>query len=396
MKRKTKLQFDIDSYYLAAIFIIITLTFVMTLKQMGEMYSDISVHARWAGAGRVDPTYAKFSSYPVWHLGVQLWANKLHLPLKYAAAVVTSGFSFLTTTVIYKVFKMHLVHKHPRYIFLLTLGVSLVTTLYIPFADENIFINYCGPNVWHNPTNMAVKSFAVFSFFMFYKIYDSYKNGCSEKKTSYFVILSAVLLASCMVKPSFMQGFLPAVVLFLFVELIVSKGKIFRFCLQAACVFLPSALFMLYQLLSVFTPDQERSMQISFMEVIGGWSPHPWISIILCVAFPLYVMLIFYKTLFKDKMLWLTFVYGLVSLAEAVMLVEMNEPYSGNFCWAWQLAMGIMFISAAIRFYQTYSWKMERIRGRVIWSIGTGLLFWHVCSGIYYYGRLLLTAAWYR
>lgn len=396
MEKWSKLK-KIDYYYVFVLTIMILVTFIMTIKQMGEMYSDVAVHARWAGAGRVDNTYAKFASYPVWHMGVQLWANKLHLPLDFAAAVVNSGFAALTVTAVYGILKRNLkTNISSMLIAFLTIGLSFITTFYVPFINPNIYINFCGPTIWHNPTNMAVKSVAIISIYLFYILYKSIDRGYVRNKKWLMLMLSILLFISCIIKPSFLQGFLPAVMLFLLIELIMSKGKIFVFCVQSAIMCLPAAAYLLFQLLSVFSPEEERQMQIAYMEVIGGWSPYPWLSLFLMTVFPLFTIVIFNKKLFKDKLYILSGLFALVSLAEAIFLVEVNEPNSGNLCWAWQIAVFFLFLVSVIRFYQNITFKSSIKKERMVFVIGNCIFIWHAVSGMLYYGRLLLTDAWFK
>ena len=391
-----------DIWYIVICLAVVLASFAMTLKQMGEMYADFAVHARFAGAGRVDPQYIKFNFYPLWHLGVQLWANKLHVSLNYAAAVVSAGFAFLTVSVTYCLVKSALKNQCSNWgIAALTLGLSFVAAIRIPFMDARNFIDYIGPTIWHNPTNLAVKPFAIAAVFLFFWLYERYgTDGFHDSKKGelrWMMCLSVILLISCFTKPSFSQGFLPAVMLFLLIELIVTKGKCFVFCLKSALIFTPAALYMLYQFFSVFSPEQERNMQIDVMEILSRWSPHPWFSIVVAIAFPLFVIIVLRKYIFKDKLLWLSIVFYLTALLEAMLLIEVNEPNSGNFCWAWQLAMGVLFIVTAIRFFQKYSWRAcgsDRKMKCIFWT-GSILLVCHTLSGVYYYGRLLFTSAWY-
>ena len=80
--------------------------------------------------------------------------------------------------------------------------------------------------------------------------------------------------------------------------------------------------------------------------------------------------------------------FYLCSLLEFVMLVERPEVSAGNFEWALQLALFLLFVMTAIRFYQT-EWKQKWIR-----TAGNLLLLYHTLSGIWYYIDLLLISGW--
>ena len=78
-----------------------------------------------------------------------------------------------------------------------------------------------------------------------------------------------------------------------------------------------------------------------------------------------------------------TVLFYLTALLEFTLLIELNEPASGNFEWGLQLAMFALFVQTAVRFYQT-EWNRRWIR-----TAGNLLLLCHIISGIYYYLGLM-------
>ena len=112
---------------------------------------------------------------------------------------------------------------------------------------------------------------------------------------------------------------------------------------------------------------------------------HPLISMVQAVAFPLFVLCIFGgKQIWKDKPLLFSLLFYLTSLLEFILLIEVNEPASGNFEWGLQLAMFTFFVMTAVRFYQQIG-KKQWVK-----IVGNGLFLYHIGSGIYYYVYLLI------
>lgn len=368
--------------------ILFIMTFLMVKVEMGKghevlLYSDFATHSSWAVGEFTDPHYDKFYAYPIWHLMVRIANRLLPIGREYAGALVTACCIGVCTWTLYRFFDKELkAFLSWKKVCLLTVGTMVLTALYMPWFNVEVYLGQSSPTIWHNPTNMAVKPLALLIFLWFLRLYTSEQKG----KGIEFAGFSGALLLSCFVKPSFAQGFLPAVVVFLFLELFRTKGKSFLFSLKMAAAFVPSGIYFLVQFFSMFGAEAERSMGISPFTVMRFDTDHPLVSILQSVAFPLFVVGICgWRKLFKDKEFLFSLIFYVVSLLEFILLIEVTEPQSGNFEWALQLAMFAFFAMAVVRFYQKEDKKP--------WMsyVGNGLLLYHVASGVYYYGYLLLS-----
>ena len=368
--------------------ILSALTFLMVKVEMGKgyevlLYSDFATHSSWAVGEFTDPLYDKFYAYPVWHLLVRGINWILPIGREYAGALVTACCIGGAAALLYKFLWLELKGcLSERKICLLAVGLMVLTALYMPWFNVEPYLGQTSPTTWHNPTNMAVKPVALLAFLWFLKLYLREQ----KVKAVEFAGLSGLLLFSCFVKPSFVQGFLPAVVLFLLVELYRTKGKSFLFSLKMAAVFIPSGIYFLVTFFSMFGVSAERSIGISPFEVLKLDAAHPLISILQTIAFPLFVLCILGgRQIWQDKSLLFSLAFDAASLLEYILLIEVTEPESGNFEWALQLALFTLFAMTALRFYQKKDKKP--------WMdlAGNGLLLYHVLSGIFYYVYLLIS-----
>lgn len=368
--------------------ILFVLTLCMVKVEMGKghevlLYSDFATHSSWAVGEFTDPLYDKFYAYPVWHLLVRGLNWLLPIGREYAGALVTAfcigGAAALLYGFVDRELKDCLSQKRTC---MLTVGLMVLTALYMPWFNVEPYLGQSSPTTWHNPTNMAVKPIALLAFLWFLCLYLSER----RIKTMEFAGFSGLLLLSCFVKPSFVQGFLPAVVFFLLVELFRTRGKSFPFSLKMAAAFVPSGIYFLIQFFSMFGVEAERSIGISPFEVIKIDSDHPLISILQTIAFPLFVLCILgVKKIWKDKSLLFSLFFYAASLLEFILLIEVTEPESGNFEWALQLALFTLFAMTTVRFYQK--------KDRKPWMnlVGNGLLLYHILSGAGYYLYLLIS-----
>lgn len=388
--------------------VLFVLTFVMVKAEMGKghevlLYSDFATHSSWATGELSDPLYNKFYSYPVWHLAVRAVNRLLPVGREYAGALVTACCLGILAAILYR-FLWRELKEQLSWLgtAFLTIGLLILTALYMPWFNKEVYLGQSSPTIWHNPTNMAVKPAALLAFLYFLKLYpggesmsvsrgrmpgDIHRRDSEKKRTEWldFTVFAGILLFSCFVKPSFMQGFLPAAVLFLLMELIRTKGKSFWISFKLGLAFLPSCLYFLVQFFFVFGEGTERGIGLAPFAVIRLDTAHPLISMLQAAAFPLFVLCILGgKQLWKDKPLLFSLIFYVVSLLEFILLIEVNEPASGNFEWGLQLAMFTFFVMTAVRFYQ------KRDKKRWVSAAGNGLLFYHIASGVYYYLYLLV------
>ena len=359
---------------------------VMTKVEIGKEYTDFRTHSRWAVGEPLEPKFDKFYFYPVWHFCVKAVNWLVPVGREWSAAFVTACFLGAAGGVLYLFVKKEIGKKWPLWkCACFTISLLFVTALYLPWFNKEVYLGQSSPTIWHNPTNLAVKPIALLAFLYFEKLY----RDRETVENRFFVLLSMFLLFSCFVKPSFIQGFLPAVVVFLFLELIPNRGNSFKFSLKAACMFLPSGLYFIAQYLMMFDSTGTRSIGIQPFAVMRLDSPNPLVSILLGIAFPLFVVLALgRKRVFADKALLLSILFYSTSLLEFVLLIEETEAASGNFEWALQLAMFVLFVMTALRFYQT-NWKRKWVR-----FVGNFLLLYHVISGFWYYIWILIFSPW--
>ncbi len=210
----------------------------------------------------------------------------------------------------------------------------------------------------------------------------------------------AVLVAfSAIAKPPFIQIFFPAIFVFCVVKVLVSKWKYFPNAVFLLVCSLPSlCIFILQFLLSFFSNNAIQNgspnIAIKFLYAMKIWSPNPFISQILVIAFPLSVLVS--KIVKKEKFLnfyvftWLMYVVGLV---EAALLVEPSRPSHGNFGWGLILANMFIFISALQEYIAWHKQCCQTDKDKRLTNISlnvcTFILLCHIFVGIVWVCRII-------
>ncbi|MCI9680072.1 MAG: hypothetical protein HFI26_01670 [Lachnospiraceae bacterium] len=359
---------------------------VMTKVEIGKEYTDFRTHSRWAVGEPLEPKFNKFYSYPVWHFCVKAINWLFPIGREWSAALVTACFLGAAGILLYLFVKKEMEGSWSVWkCTILTICLLFVTALYMPWFNQEIYLGQSSPTIWHNPTNLAVKPVALLCFLCFLELYREW----NKVQIGLLVKTSLLLLLSCFIKPSFIQGFLPAAALFLLLELFPNRGRTFGFSLNAALMFVPSGIYFIVQYLLMFGVEENRKIGIRPFEVMKLDSPNPLISILIGIAFPLFVLVALgAKKVFSDKPLWLAVLFYVISLLEFILFIEETEPASGNFEWCMQLAMFVLFVMTALRFYQ-HSWEKTWIR-----AAGNLLFLYHVISGVWYYIWILIFSSW--
>lgn len=374
-------------------------TCILTDLIMGRG-SDLTVHTNNASLLEFSnpvPFFRRFT-YPVYHVLTAFFNRVFRISIYNSGVLVVTIFVLLTVIVTYIILKCFLKEMYSEYIICgLTFVLTYVTAIYLPWYNKEVYIGQSSPNIWHSPTQAVVKAAGLLAMFQYVKFFYDYQEMLKDdsKKTLFpwkkIGLFSLLLLYTVLAKPSFLQGFLPAVCIFLLIELVISKGKIFLFCVQSGLVFLPSCLYLLYQLLFYYSEGSEYSrggIKFTFFGFIDSSAPNILISSGLLYAFPIFcIIFVARKEIFTDKYLMLIVLFAVVSFCESACMAEALGNSAGNFSWAKQLSVYFLWVITVIKYFQKKASGSEFSGGGTKWiyRIGDILLMAHFISGIYYY-----------
>ncbi|MCD7754377.1 MAG: hypothetical protein LUH41_07550 [Clostridiales bacterium] len=359
--------------------------------------SDLTVHLAW-----VDE-YNKWTLLQalltgndrLWHACVWL-LNRLGVSLVYAGCLVTAG-AVEAVYVIYNVLFRRMLRWLDQWLIpFASLTLCLVTAIYMPWFKTQIYWGQDSPNIWHNPTQMMVRPFALIAFWMTVRIYRRLREGegwptrAFESKGE-VVAYAFVLMLTVWAKPCFVQAFIPGLAILMIVDLIRSRGKAFLFCFKVACAYIPAVALMLMKLISEFGTGSESGIEIDFLGVWSYSSTNIPLSILLLYAFPLFVLIIDARRLVSSVEGQLTLSNLAVATVMKVALAETGESrYHGNLSWSYGLASVFVWFLAMRSFLDMMFG--DRLTGRkytVVAVVGWTLLALHLLTGIVYYIKIV-------
>jgi hypothetical protein len=237
-------------------------------------------------------------------------------------------------------------------------------------------IGQFSPNVWHNSTTIVLMPI---SLLIFMKSLNWLKEPNLNKDLWWNTFLLPI---SMLVKPSFFFVFAPAWALVILLKFGLSKKLI----LGSFPLFTGTSLLVV-QILQIyyFYPYHESAgFRIDPFFVWSNWSYFIPSSILVSIAFPLSVTILFWKevkSLLDFQFSWLMLLFGIILYA----LLAENGPFwiqvSNNFGWQLYVADFLLFL-VSLRFllaktfpFTDLSWKS---------SLSWSLFFIHLGFGILY------------
>ncbi len=389
--------------------LIAALSFALFYRTAMADVGDLIFHARTADSlgllrsisvGEYISTveFSHILGYPAWHfvckVMIELLSAVAHPEteeavqqiLAIAASMANTFFLLITFGLYIAVFRHFFQGTHKN--LLAAAGACAMVfagPLYCKLINPAYYWGQDSVAIWHNPTYLAVEPLALLCFFLYLKM-------AEEKRTDWrqFVMFGTLLLISGLFKPSFYQMFIPALVIFCVVNTLYTRWEAFRFSLCTAFSVVPSGLLALVQMNILSDADakidEANGMAVGLFKVLGYYSPHPLLSTVLTLGFPLVMLVICRKELLKNKMLLLAGCAVLSGFLQYALLYKEVNTYAGDFGWGYSLSLVLIFTACLIRLNQRFH-NGER-RGPLY--VGLTVFGLHVFFGLLYYKEILL------
>lgn len=327
---------------------------------------------------------------PLWHLMTYGVVHLLRCRVEIAAGIVSGLLVILTYCIAFAAIRRTVPGLESHEIAGLDLVLHLAGAVYVPFFNKEPYLGQGTPNIWHNPTTIAVRPIALLIFVLVASMVikaqkEEFENSIPAGKA---VLTGFLLILSCLAKPSFVQVFYPAIFTLMVVWLIMYKGKNLRTAVQLMLMCLPSLAVMILQFVLAFYGGNSKSggITIAPFVVAGARTPSIPISMLLLLAFPLMMLLlaaIRKSVSWGDIFAWIMLLWGLIW---RLFLAEKGErTYHGNFSWGYMLAVYLVWYTAVRSYLKLYfSEQMTGNKRGAGFVLATILLVLHLVSGLYY------------
>ncbi len=324
------------------------------------------------------------NTYPLWHLSAKIGTKILPFSDGMIVGVVTSMFTAIAFFFVCKwLLKECQQIKAPIIVMLVSMIMFVLGPLYVPQFNNYYYLGQGTPNVWHNPTNLAVRPLAILAFIIIIKMIRDYRNDLDVSKRDY-IILAITLVISVFAKPSCIIMLIPGLGLYMVITFIKNR-RLFKFYLKIVLAFVPAVVIFFSQYLIIFASGQRGDkVGFSWLTVWECYTQNVLISFLLAMAFPILVFVMDRKESFKDPAVHLAICCLISGWLESALLVEDGRYLkSGNFLWGYYLAMFLVWMVALKRFLLINREKEVSI------LISGMLLILHVACGFIYVYQLV-------
>ncbi len=387
-----------EQYFKKLLFaaVLFTLSYFIVLTEVTGAGVDYKVHLKYVPRFR-EIAFTEIT-YPLWHFLVYVVYKIGHycmgnMPIVYACATVSAAVTVSLYLTIEKELQNYKCHRTE----LLAFGLSFITPVYIPWFNEKLYYGQGSPTTWHNPTNLMAKPFAVYAFFLTVSICEKIRKDHTVVRKDWLKLTICVFL-SVLAKPSFFQGFVPALGVYILVYLILCKFSGFKNYLKLIAAFVPSALMILYDFFINFYTGQGEGIGIGWFVSRDSSLGSPWISLLLVILFPvLYMVFNFRKSVGKTTV-QLSWLFVAVSWLEDALLYENGKwMYHGNFSWAAHIAYLVVWVVTTIELASDWqNMDMRDRKEKLKNTFLTGIWLFHLVCGFYYaYELLTVPGQWY-
>ena len=371
--------------------LLFTITFTIVLKQAQIPNTDYQLHMQ--SAASFWSLFPYHITYPLWHFLVYLtylggWYLLGEMPLMCACAFITSVVNVLIFVIIQRIFTRYYGIIRAS---LAAFAMCIVMPVFIPWFNGSVYVGKISPVTWHNPTNLMVKPFALIIFFLVAEMCKDIQEERAISRKRY-IVLAVLVFCSMLAKPSFFQGFVPALGIYVLICLIATKFRKWKQYLFLCLAFVPAFLMMLVQFGFTFHTGAGEGVGIGWLEVFNEITISPFISTLLGAIFPLGYIILNLKKCWKEIPVRLAVLTCITGWLEFALIYE-NGPRKGdaNFMWAVMLGYTILWVVTSGMFFRDVQ-KMNMDDRKGVAKNTVLFILWmvHLICGVYYAWNLIM------
>lgn len=250
-----------------------------------------------------------------------------------------------------------------------TLALVFATPVtFASWAARNLYHGYVGLAVYHNPTLLLLKPFAVLLWWETARALDGEPRPIT--------LLAALTILSGLAKPSHLIALLPAAAAL--AAALAWKGRAPAWRPLLLGLALPSAVALAWQF--AFRYGGAASVEWAPFRAMAHRDAHLGVRFVLSALFPVVVLALFPRAAVRDRALALAAATFAAGAGYAYLLAEGGDTFTHrNFAWSAQAALFVLFVAAARVVLQEAD---ARSRWRVVAC--TAALSLHVVCGVHF------------
>ncbi len=344
-----------------------------------DLPSDIRAHLLFLQSSLHGPWTLQYPLFHLASLAVAFGHTDLE-SLSRAAVIVLVAAVLLRVWLTFRVLGTAAQWRRVTSVALVTLGMAIAMPLPNWWRFPQIYIGQIAINVWHNPTMIVAMPAAIALFVV----------GLRSLRTSAprDVAYTAGLAVVCaLAKPSFLLAFLPVYVVALaWVQVRSRRPGHAVLVVASACA--PVVAVLAWQYTVTYGQGGERAGDLAWAP-LRAWriySPHPAISLLLSLAFPLACFALFGRRILADRMVRLGTATAALGILEFALLADLSHVRHDDVAWTAYMATYMLFLACAA---WLLSLRDRDARSHIAW----GVFALQAATGVFYIVHILAAAS---
>jgi hypothetical protein len=371
------------------LYAVIALLSFRVFAHQATITSDIALHSSIID-GYINGSY--YIPHPGLHILTYLVAKVFAAPYSSVVPTLMSVLVIVTMWTTKKTLMRFLPDIQWKPAFLLAaVSLNFMTAIYVPWFNRDIYLGQWGPTIWHSPTMFLLKPFALLSFAGILV----YMHQRGRRQFFWGLLVSALLLASTLAKPAYVICLIPA----LGVYLMTLRFDRVKQGLNGFLILLPSLLLLGYQYIRTFNMQNTASVFhdriiLTSFGVMKLHTPSVAFSTLLALAFPLSVLLVLNRGVFRNHALRLSWLLVAVAFLQAAFLAEKIKFSQGGFIWGYVISLFVLHVFTMIEYLSWYG-PGKRHSIHPVTKCWVGMVgMAHLCSGVIYFVNLVRGVSW--
>lgn len=375
--RQTIDEKDVYFFIIIGTFLVLLLTYVVnsslgTQGWLGTYSTDYLVHNKAAetifdGMEYAPNIYMRVVyTYPLYHITSKIISIITGLSIHISSGIAISIYLLITILLVRHFLISNSSFKNKNIINTLSITSVILINLYIPGFIGTVYYPQGAPNLWHNPTFLVARPFAILTACQFIKFF---KNKNFSNKD---VLLMAVTLFLCLLsKPNYAIIFYPIAGIMVLIKFLINPKHNFKQMVYWGLAILPSLLLNIIQYLNMYLTERNGSIFQFKWALQQGFS-----YLFIMIIFPLFVFFAYGYKKIKDEAS--IFIWGTVILG----WIEYFITPLADFIWGYEMAAFMLIVySAKLLFIESTNKKLKII-GASIWTAQTLLGLLYFISGL--------------
>ncbi len=224
---------------------------------------------------------------------------------------------------------------------ILALLLNIVMPCYISGLSDGRYMGMHASSIWHNSTYLMMKWLGLWTILVYMEIEKNISKKLTFKSYLFFTLILTITTAA---KPNFFLAVTPAMFIFLVADLIRKKAPFGRLAMFGSAV-IPSFAVMLLQNRALFKAGAGgNGIMIAPGRAMSAHTGYLLIVSILSIAFPLMVLLLHIKDLFKNRYLLFAWLCAGFGYMEYFLFSEKGtRDMDANFSWGYAFTIILIF-----------------------------------------------------